>query len=65
MHSPIIVDRRWPTCISFAIFGDEKSTSTFFFSTRGPDTPNVKLRAIDCTTAVFDRWMLMNPLGCK
>lgn len=28
MLSPIIVERRWPTCISFAIFGDEKSTIT-------------------------------------
>ena len=30
MVSPMIVDRRWPTCISLAMFGDEKSTTTFF-----------------------------------
>ena len=24
--SPMIVERRWPTCISFAMFGEEKST---------------------------------------
>ena len=28
MVSPIIVLLRWPTCISFAMLGDEKSTAT-------------------------------------
>ena len=27
-QSPMIVERRWPTCISFAVFGEEKSMTT-------------------------------------
>lgn len=28
MLSPMMVERRWPTCISFAMLGEEKSTTT-------------------------------------
>ena len=35
MLSPIIVDLRCPTCISFAIFGEEKSTKTLSFFSKG------------------------------
>lgn len=29
--SPWMVDRKWPTCIFFAMLGEEKSTRTRFF----------------------------------
>lgn len=47
MDSPIIVDRKWPTCICFAMFGDEKSTKTRFLGTDGGLTPfrNMLLKA--------------------
>ena len=33
--SPMIVERRWPTCMSLAMFGDEKSTRHLRLSTVG------------------------------
>ena len=39
MESPMIVERRWPACISLATFGDEKSTTTFCVCTGGGSAP--------------------------
>ena len=33
--SPIMVDLRWPTCISFAILGEEKSIKALLTGSRG------------------------------
>ena len=33
--SPIIVDLRWPTCISLAILGEEKSTTALLMESFG------------------------------
>lgn len=33
--SPIIVDLKWPTCISFAILGDEKSITALLTGSAG------------------------------
>lgn len=43
--SPMIVDRRCPTCISFATFGDEKSTTAFLSVSFGAQlaTPPVSM----------------------
>ena len=35
MHSPMIVDRKCPTCMFLATLGDEKSTITLCFFTFG------------------------------
>lgn len=35
MVSPMMVERRWPTCISLATLGDEKSTITRCRVSRG------------------------------
>jgi hypothetical protein len=61
--SPMIVDLRCPTCISFAMFGDEKSTNTFLFGITGPRTPLVKMVSREETRADVAMKMLMNPLG--
>jgi hypothetical protein len=65
MASPIMVERRWPTCISLAILGLEKSTST----RRGVGAatvvrvPSVRTRFIWASTAERDTNMLTKPLG--
>lgn len=62
MLSPIMVDRRWPTCISLAIFGEDMSTHTFFFRpTAGGTTPSLTNREMSGWTKAFFRWMLINP----
>lgn len=62
MVSPRIVERRWPTCISFATFGDEKSTTTRLFT--GATTLRTPLLRMPCTCAashVRESLMLMKP----
>lgn len=39
MDSPIIVERKCPTCICLAILGEEKSTITCFFDILGSVMP--------------------------
>ena len=47
--SPMMVERRWPTCISLAMLGEEKSTMTLsFLSTGGGRTP--------CTRSSWTSW---------
>ena len=40
--SPMMVERRWPTCISLATLGDEKSTTTVCFLLGGGSTPTLQ-----------------------
>eukprot|EP00659_Diplonema_papillatum_P020719 gene20719-biopygen21007 len=61
MLSPMMVERRWPTCIFFAMFGDEKSTSTRCFWTTGGRTPSVTSFAIAFSTYGMPTEMLMKP----
>jgi hypothetical protein len=39
---------RWPTCISLAMLGEEKSTATVIGSTGGDVTPSV-IRRVTCS----------------
>lgn len=60
--SPIIVDRKCPTCISLAIFGDEKSITTLFvLPTAGGWTPSFKIFSMTQLTKDILTWILMNP----
>lgn len=59
----MMVDRKCPTCISFAILGDEKSTNTFLREILGGATPLFKLRAREVITAELDTLILIKPLG--
>lgn len=52
MLSPMIVDRRWPTCISFAMLGDEKSTTTLH-STRGKTKSSSHYHTVCLTWALL------------
>ena len=61
--SPMMVERRWPTCISFAILGDEKSTSTFFFSPRVGLTPSARIDCTPLSKRSSTRETLMKPAG--
>lgn len=62
-QSPIIVDRRCPTCISFAIFGEEKSTSTFNFGPEGGRRPFATRLANVSVKTVVATFILINPFG--
>lgn len=62
MVSPMMVERRWPTCISFATFGDEKSTTTRLRT--GATTRRTPPTRMPCTCAASherESLMLMNP----
>jgi hypothetical protein len=59
-----MVDRKWPTCISLAMFGDEKSTRTFLFTDFGPWIPVVKIDCIVETKALVAMKIFINPFGC-
>jgi len=66
--SPMIVDRRWPTCISLAMFGDEKSTSTFRAPPNadrggGAATPDAATRCAWALSSDSSTWALMKPAG--
>ena len=60
-----MVDLRCPTCISFAMFGEEKSTKTFLLGNLGPLTPSENMVSKDDTSAVVAMKILINPLGWK
>ncbi len=60
--SPIMVDRRCPTCISLAIFGEEKSMTTLcFFLRAGALTPFTNKSLTSSDTKEGFREMLINP----
>ena len=61
----MIVERRCPTCISFAIFGEEKSTNTLRLRPIGGFGPCCTTDLMAFVRVSVDRWMLMKPLGCK
>ena len=60
----MMVERRWPTCISFATFGDEKSTTVLPLTVRfSTPTRSVSAR-IDCSCAFRnsrENFRLMKP----
>ncbi len=60
-----MVERRWPTCISFAMFGEEKSTSTFWGGSTGGLTPFWTMPAMESVRVAVDKVMLMNPFGAE
>lgn len=49
--SPIIVDLKWPTCISFAILGEEKSTTALLTEILGAQVsiPSISIFWIFCS----------------
>ena len=58
----MMVERRWPTCISLAMFGEEKSMTTrSFLGTAGGRTPLTKRSVTREETNAGARKMLMNP----
>ena len=64
-QSPMMVERRWPTCISLATFGEEKSTTArdtpagrLGAQVEGPSTSMAPSRA---ASASLESLMLMNP----
>ena len=60
--SPIIVDLRRPTCISLAIFGEEKSmTHLFLTGTAGGCTPLVRMSFSIDDTKLWLRLMFIKP----
>ena len=61
MVSPMIVERRWPTCISFATLGDEKSTSTFCFFAAGGFAPSAAIACTREASHVGESHRLMKP----
>ena len=62
MVSPIMVDLRWPTCISFAILGEEKSTTTLsLLGVGGGRTPFTRISETSSETKDDRRETLMNP----
>ena len=61
MVSPMMVERRWPTCISFATLGDEKSTIAFFFSAGGGSTPCLTMFCTRAACQLFEIQMLTKP----
>ena len=60
--SPMMVDRKWPTCISLAMFGEEKSTTTLsLLGTGGGRTPFTSMSDISSDTNEGRRETLMKP----
>lgn len=59
----MMVDRRWPTCISLAMLGEEKSTSTFLRGSNGGLAPAWVMEAMLLVMVAVDSLMLMNPFG--
>ena len=60
--SPMMVLRMWPTCISLAMFGEEKSTITFLAGpTGGGLTPFSSSNASSPSTNFLLRKMFTNP----
>ena len=59
--SPMMVERRCPTCISLAMLGEEKSITTLFFSTAGGLTPFTRMSVTSCDTKSVRRKMLTKP----
>ena len=64
-ESPIILDRRWPTCIAFATFGPPKSMTIFRGDvTRGqPSLGSSNKRSMKEAMKLSDTLTLMNPGG--
>lgn len=62
-QSPMMVLRRWPTCIALAIFGDEKSTSTLRGGRGGGVTPFVRIDTAVSRSSAGLKKKLMYPLG--
>ena len=61
-ESPRIVERMWPTCIGFATFGDEKSTTSLRAATSGVPSRSSAASAERCALIVAGfRRKLMNP----
>ena len=62
MVSPMMVERRWPTCISFATFGDEKSTTTrLWMGATMLFTPFFKMPCTCAASHARESLMLMKP----
>mmetsp|Transcript_109366 Transcript_109366/g.214359 ORF Transcript_109366/g.214359 Transcript_109366/m.214359 type:complete len:203 (-) Transcript_109366:759-1367(-) len=61
----MIVERRCPTCISLAMLGEEKSTSTFCGLSTGGFTPLAIMPAIEPVSVLADKEILMKPLGAE
>lgn len=59
--SPMMVERRCPTCISLAMLGEEKSITTLFFSTAGGLTPFTRMSVTSCDTKSVRRKMFTKP----
>lgn len=59
--SPMMVERRCPTCISLAMLGEEKSMTTRFLSTTGGLTPFTRMSVTSWDTKSGQRKMFTKP----
>ena len=62
--SPMMVERRWPTCISLATLGDEKSTTARLQDSLGAqvETPSTSMALTRLAMWSRDTLMLMKPV---
>ncbi|WVZ14254.1 hypothetical protein V8G54_011820 [Vigna mungo] len=58
-----MVDLKWPTCISFATLGEEKSTKTVFTGSRGAQLSIPSINSLSNLSAIhfFDKTIFTNP----